>query len=190
MRGLIVNSINMEVRESRGFTYYGDYSGNQLNEQFYSGGSEICSVQLESIDKVGGRQNCNGPKRNFATLFSINLKSDGDTKIQFGPDWGLGGAFFTDSGSTDFVGNKWWSHNWKSNSVFEVDILAGKQTINFIGWENCCAGANSARYSTNDGESWETLAVNAVPEPGALALICAGIVALGSTRYKQRKHTS
>ena len=185
--GLIVNSINMEVRDSVGFTYQGDYSAGQFEKQFYSGGEEICSIQLDSIDRAGGRQNCGGPNRNFATLFSIDLEASGNTKIQFGPDWGLGGAFYTDTHTEDFLGNKWWSYNWNSGSVFEVDILAGKETVNFIGWENCCAGANSARFSIDDGESWETLKVNAaVPEPAVITLLGLGFLALGATRLKRK----
>lgn len=185
--GLIVNSIDMEVRNSIGFTYNGGLTAGELENQFISGGDQVCSVSLDSIDRVGSRQNCSGPSRDFATRFTIDLVADASTTIQFGPDWGLGGAFYSDTASADFVGDSWWSYNWDSNSVFEVNINKGSSVINFIGWEGCCAGANSARFSNDDGENWQTLAVTpaVVPEPAGLILLGLGMLSISLTGRKK-----
>lgn len=186
--GLMVNSIDMEVRNSSGFTYQGGYNIAELQDQFYQGGSEICSVSLENIDRVGGRQNCDGPRTNFATLISIDLVANGDTTIQFGPDWGLGGVFFTDSFSEDFTGDRWWAYQWSNPSVIEVDISEGARTVNFLGWEGCCAGGNSARFSTDGGESWDIFSVDAtVSEPAAISLLGLGIALLARARNDKAK---
>lgn len=185
--GLMVNSIDMEVRNSS-FNYQGGYSITQLQNEFYQGGSEICSISLENIDRVGSRQSCDGPGRNFATLISIDLVSGGDTKIQFGPDWGRGGVFFTDSHSEDFTGDRWWAYQWNNPAVIEVDINEGARTVNFLGWEGCCAGGNSARFSTDGGESWDLFSVDAtVSEPAAISLFGLGIALLARGRNEKSK---
>ena len=80
----------------------------------------------------------------------------------------------------------WWSNNWGNPDVFStvLSLTAGETySLGWVGFEGCCGGAASFRFSI-DGSAPQTLnstnflpfeQPSPVPEPGAAVLVGLGL---------------
>ncbi|MEN7342732.1 MAG: CCXG family PEP-CTERM protein [Pseudomonadota bacterium] len=183
---VVIDSIDMTVRTS---TYVVDGEDNAagLISEFYNNGAAVCSTAIGAIQNVGSVQTCGGPNRNIATLFELDLFQGGSTMWQFGGDWGRGGALFLTNGGLGerlITEDIWWNYDWSNDDVIEFTVFnSGSYTLNLLGFEGCCGGGMSLRYSTDGGDTW-TIAATAVPAPGALALLGFGLIGLGLARRR------
>ena len=125
----------------------------------------------------------------FHTLITLDVTPSqaGIWNIQFGIDYGWGGALFVDGSLVDFRNtDMWWAGSYSDpNQLLSggVNLGVGSHTIELFGLEGCCDGPTEGRYQvgTQPFQIFE-----AVPEPGTITLIAFGIgmLALCATRQK------
>lgn len=166
-------------------------------------GDLVCTGSVDGFVRVGPRQSCGVFQRDYSLLVTtqFNLLDGGNYRFQAGVDWGRGGGvILTDLNNgnqllTDLAsGDLWWNRNWSDSDVFvsEFDLDPGAYALTWIGFEGCCAGETTVRYSYN-GEAFSNLTADnfgqhaTVSEPGTLFLLALGLVGFVILR---RRHGS
>lgn len=165
-------------------------SGTLLSAQTLTGIDGVSSVALA------------GTNSNYSTLITTSFTAGvtGAYNFEVGTDWGLGGAsqaVHLGSGSVidTYVTSQdvWWNNDWNNADVFSIalNLTAGESySIAWVGFENCCGGAVSFRFSVNgsppsvldDTNFLPYEAPTPVPEPGTALLMGLGLVALARRR--------
>jgi hypothetical protein len=127
----------------------------------------------------------------FHTLITLDVAPSqaGIWNMQFGIDYGLGGALYVDGAVVDFRNSDmWWAGSYSNPSQLlsgGVNLGAGGHTIELFGLEGCCDGATQGRYQVGT----QPFQIFEVPEPGtvSLAVFAIGMFALCSARHKSSK---
>ena len=146
-----------------------------------------------------------GTNSDYSTLITTSFTAGvtGTYEFQVGTDWGRGGgtqATHVGSGAVinTFIttNNIWWNNSWNNPDVIStvLNVTAGETyAIGWVGFEDCCGGAVTFRFSVN-GSAPITLddtnfapyeAPAPVPEPGTALLVGLGLIALGHRRNRR-----
>jgi len=150
------------------------------------------------LDDVANNVYGGGARRDYSMLMQTTLEVGvaGEYTFQVGTDWGRGGAAALVDDHTGeivselvLVGNLWWSYDWEDADVFTTtfDFEAGDAyTLTWVGFEGCCGGSTSVRFSV-DGGAYQPLTSSNMegylaPEPGPALLLLLGLAGLASTR--------
>ncbi|MEM9175997.1 MAG: CCXG family PEP-CTERM protein [Myxococcota bacterium] len=167
----------------------------------HQSGALIQDNVIESLENVSTSVHGGGVTSNYSILISTEFTVDvaGEYTFQVGTDWGRGGvAALIDTGSGTVLdervltGNLWWANNWNNPSVFTTthDFEVGDQyTLAWVGFEDCCGGASTLRFSI-DGSAYQNLTAGNVgpflltPEPGVATLLLLGLGGLAATRSR------
>jgi hypothetical protein len=88
---------------------------------------------------------CGGSDKNIGWKFEFDFNEPFGAKwtIQFGVDYGFGGAIFVDGKwLLSNTNNLWWAGDWNSPAVLQINkkFNKGKHTIVVYGGEDCCDG--------------------------------------------------
>jgi hypothetical protein len=166
--------------------------------------SIISSNTLDALDGISAPVYA-GVNNDYSLLMttSVTAQVTATYTFQVGTDWGRGGASIVIDDSTgtvldEFVttDNIWWNNDWNNADVFTstVSMVAGASyTLGWIGFEDCCGGAATIRFSTDGGATYAVLdpangdsyfVTN--PEPGTAVLLGAGLAVLALRQRRER----
>lgn len=185
-------SFGLEYRDST-YQVVGSDTYNDLVLEFQSG-TLLSTQTIASLDGLTSTAYA-GTSNDYATLITTTFVAGvtGIYEFQVGTDWGRGGgaqAVHVSSGSVldTFVTTNdiWWGNSWSNPDVFStvLSLTAGESySLGWVGFEDCCGGAASFRFSI-DGSAPQTLnstnflpfeQQSPVPEPGTAILIAFGL---------------
>ena len=100
---------------------------------------------------------------------TLYFTTAGTYTFQVGTDWGRGGASALIDTATGTVleevvqtDDVWWNNDWNNSDVFTntFDFEAGDvRTLAWVGFEGCCGGSTTVRFSV-DGSGFQNLTAN------------------------------
>lgn len=140
-----------------------------------------------------------GVNTDYSMLVStvLDISVAGTYEFQVGTDWGRGGASViidnADGSIIDqFVTTQdvWWNNDWNDPDVFSSVVTLGAGSSYFLGWvgfEGCCGGSASIRFSFNGG-AFTTLTEGNIapfvssPEPSTGLLVALGLALMSGIR--------
>ena len=139
-----------------------------------------------------------GVTSNYSTLMSTTLTVGvaGEYTFQVGTDWGRGGATALIDNATDSIiferviaDDIWWAYDWNNSDVFTTTFdfeVGDSYTLAWVGFEGCCGGSSTLRFSIDGGTYVPLTSPNidpvVIPEPNPATLILSGLSILAYSR--------
>lgn len=164
----------------------------------HQAGSLIQSNTLDGFEDVANTLHAGNVTADYSMLLTttITFVQAGHYSFQVGTDWGRGGAAAVLDATNSIVSEQvydrdlWWAYDWNDPDVFttELDVLVGETyTLQWVGFEGCCGGSTTVRFSIDGGAYVPVTTSNmdpfsVVPEPGTGAMVALGVVSLGVAR--------
>lgn len=162
-------------------------------------GAPLASITLTGLENASAQVSA-GVSTDYSILLVASLTSGvtGSFTFQVGADWGRGGVAAVIDDATGTVLQElvrsddiWWNNNWNDPDVFTTNVVlnAGSSyRLVWLGFEGCCAGVTTIRYSYQ-GSAFQNLndlniAPLVVPESATAMLFGAGVAALASRRRR------
>jgi len=152
----------------------------------HQAGALLGTSSVEVLEGIEAGVLSGGVDRDYSLAMTVRFDAavGGDYVFQVGADWGRGGAVAVIDDTAGavlseqvFADDIWWANDWSNPDVITtaVTLEAGRSyTLSWVGFEGCCAGPTTVRFSHEGGAfesaSSTTLAPFAIPEP-ALALL-------------------
>lgn len=160
----------------------------------------IATNSLNTLEGISAPVYAGGVNTDYSILMTIDLSPSigGTYTFQVGTDWGRGGASIVFNNTTSTIVDEfittndiWWANDWNNPDVFTstVALAAGSSyTLGWIGFEGCCGGQATIRYSLDGGAFQVFDSTNGnlnfvnVPEPGTGLLLGLGLIGLAARR--------
>jgi len=196
-------SFDLEFRDST-YQVVGSDTYDSLAVEFQSG-TLLSSQTVSGIDGITSTAYA-GTNGDYSTIISTTFIAGvtGVYEFQVGTDWGRGGAtqaVHMGSGAVldTFVTTNdiWWGNSWTNPDVFStvLSLTVGETySLGWVGFEGCCGGAATFRFSVDGSPMLTFNDVNflpfeqpaAVPEPGTTLLLGLGLAWLSAARRLPR----
>ncbi len=162
-------------------------------------GALIQSNVTQTLEDISTGAHGGDVNSNYSILLmtDVTIGVDGRYTFQVGTDWGRGGAAAMIDRATGSVlferviaDDIWWELDWESSDVFQTSFVLEEgtsYTLAWVGFEGCCGGSTTLRFSVDDSEFTPLSSSNlesymATPEPAIAALLFLGLGGLAATR--------
>lgn len=178
----------------------GDTYADLLAE--HGSGVVLGASSVTSLAGVSTAVYAPGNTTDYSVLMSVQIVAaqTGAYQFQAGVDWGRGGvAAVVDNGTGSVISelvrtdDLWWAYDWNNGDVFVtgVNLTAGESyTLAWIGFEGCCAGSSTIRFSF-EGSAFTPIDTGsmgpyaAVRAPGAALLVASLLAGLPLLRRRR-----
>lgn len=208
---VVACGVFLSAADARALSFQADLTGTNARVQAgdtyadllaaHLAGTPLASVTMTALEDVSARVEA-GVNGDYSILLTavLEIAVAGQYAFQVGADWGRGGAAVVidnDSGAvldelvrTDDI---WWANDWNHADVFttQLELEAGTSyTLAWLGFEGCCGGVTSIRFSV-DGAPFQGLNESnigpfVVPEPGSGLLLALGLTGIANRRRGER----
>ena len=165
----------------------------------------ISTTNVSALDNIDTSVYAGNISGDYSVLMSatLNIKDAGDYVFEVGTDWGRGGGVALFESVTNTLLSEtinstdiWWHNNWNHPDVIgtSYNFSANTEyTLMWLGFEGCCAGSSTIRFSY-EGSPFQianvtNLTPHVVPIPPAVALFVPALVALVSRRRAIQQQT-
>ncbi len=193
-------SFQVDFRDSTYQVQSGDTYSSLLAQ--HNSETLITANSLNALQGISAPVYAGGVNSDYSLLMTLDLNVliGGTYTFQVGTDWGRGGASIVIDNTTSTIIDEfittddiWWANDWNNSDVFSstVAMTAGSSyTLGWVGFEGCCGGAATIRYSVDGGafQNFDSAAgdVNFVnsPEPGVGLLLGLGLAGLAVRRER------
>ncbi|MCR9096507.1 MAG: CCXG family PEP-CTERM protein [bacterium] len=173
----------------------------------HEGETLIQSNVIDSLQNVSTAVHGGGVSSNYSILMTtdVTIGVEGRYTFQVGTDWGRGGATALIDNTTGSVvyervitDDVWWDYDWNNPDVFETtfDFAAGDSyTLAWVGFEGCCGGSTTLRFSVDGGGFADLTSTNfdpyvLTPEPSTGVLVTLGLAGLATTRRRDERDSA
>jgi hypothetical protein len=204
----LASTLSAQALASTGQIQVGAYSGagsfadaSAYQSAVNAAVSAITAVSVSSFDSL----TVTSGVRNYAfktTIdFGVSASAAGDWGFRAGVDFGKGGAIFIDNLALATKSNDmWWNNNYSTSSQYfnvQQKLASGNHTLTIYGIENCCSGNQQFQFKAPGSTSYKSfsstdglVAVSAVPEPEAYAMLLAGLGLMGTIARRRKNKTA
>lgn len=152
---------------------------------------------VDGLENISTNVYANGVTRDYSILLqtTVEVGVAGMYEFQVGTDWGRGGAAALIDNATGTIltervitDNVWWANDWNHGDVFTTsfEFTEGDSfTMMWLGFEDCCGGSSTIRFSV-DGSGFTPLTATnvapyaAVPSPSTAVLLGFGLIGLAA----------
>ena len=162
----------------------------------------IQSNTVEGLENISTAVHGGGISNDYSVLMQTTLAIGvaGEYTFQVGTDWGRGGATALIDNNTSTIVSElvitddiWWNYDWNNSDVFTTTFdfeVGDSYTIAWVGFEGCCGGSSTLRFSIDGAPYTPLTSPNIdpvlVPEPSTAMLLMLGLLCLGVDASRER----
>ncbi len=203
-----VAAVSFNVSYTR--NYYEVQQGDSFTDLLaaHHEGEIIGTNTLAGFDGLTTTSQISGSARNHSIMMMTSFTVADDTQYEFqvGADWGRGGGIAIYNGQNDIVSEQvfaediWWGKSWSNPDVISTDFnfTEGDWNIVWLGFEGCCSGTTSVRFSENGGDFMALTVedfypglnringqnLSPVPVPASVWMFCSALIGLFGVKRK------